>query len=117
MKHIVTILKAVADPNRLRIIKLLEHGERCVCEIHAALGMTQPNISKHVRVLKEAGLIEDRKDGMWTRYSLKPQMKCGTDIVRQIRAWLNDDPAVVRDAKRADAARREKRVCEKWRGK
>lgn len=70
MKEIATIFKALSDETRLRIIKLLEQGELCVCDITAALDMVQPKVSFHLSTLKEAGLIKDRKQGKWIHYSL-----------------------------------------------
>jgi len=70
MNHLVTIFKALSDETRLRIIKLLESGELCVCDITAALAMVQPKVSFHLSALKEAGLIKDRKQGKWIHYSL-----------------------------------------------
>ena len=71
MNDLVTIFKALSDETRLRIIKLLEQGELCVCDITAALDMVQPKVSFHLSTLKEAGLIKDRKQGKWIHYSLK----------------------------------------------
>ena len=71
MNDLVTIFKALSDETRLRIIKLLEQGELCVCDITAALDMVQPKVSFHLSALKEAGLIKDRKQGKWIHYSLK----------------------------------------------
>jgi ArsR family transcriptional regulator len=65
MDELKTIFKALSDETRLSIIKLLEQGELCVCDIVAALDMVQPKISFHLNVLKEAGLIRDRKQGRW----------------------------------------------------
>ncbi len=70
MNELVTIFKALSDETRLRIIKLLEKGELCVCDITAALDMVQPKVSFHLNVLKEAGFIKDRKQGRWTHYRL-----------------------------------------------
>jgi ArsR family transcriptional regulator len=70
MKELLNIFKALSDKTRLRIIKLLEHGELCVCDIVAALEMVQPKVSFHLRVLKKAGLIKDRKQGKWMHYRL-----------------------------------------------
>ena len=70
MNNVLNIFKALSDETRLRIIKLLEHGELCVCDIVAALDMIQPNVSFHLGVLKEAGLIKDRKQGKWTHYRI-----------------------------------------------
>lgn len=66
----VEILKAVADPTRLRILKLLKEGELCVCEIMAALDRRQSSTSHHLSVLKEAGLVRERKDGKWSYYRI-----------------------------------------------
>ena len=70
MNELTTIFKALSDETRLRIIKLLERGELCVCDITAALDMVQPKVSFHLSTLKEAGLIKDRKQGKWIHYSL-----------------------------------------------
>ncbi len=70
MEKLLLIFKALSEETRLRILKLLENGELCVCDITDALDMTQPNISFHLGMLKEAGLIKDRKNGRWIHYSL-----------------------------------------------
>ncbi len=79
MKELLSIFKALSDETRLRIIKLLEQGELCVCDITAALDMIQPKVSFHLNVLKEAGFIRDRKEGKWTHYSLNEK-----DIFRRM---------------------------------
>jgi ArsR family transcriptional regulator len=70
MQDIVNIYKALSDETRLRIIKLLEHGELCVCDIVASLDIIQPKISFHLGVLKEAGLVKDKRVGKWIHYRL-----------------------------------------------
>jgi ArsR family transcriptional regulator len=70
MEKILPIFKALSDETRLRILSLIKEGEICVCDIAETLNMTQPNISFHLSMLKEAGLIKDRKNGRWTHYSL-----------------------------------------------
>jgi ArsR family transcriptional regulator, arsenate/arsenite/antimonite-responsive transcriptional repressor len=70
MQELLQIFKALSDETRLRILKLLEHGELCVCDIFSALDMVQPKVSFHLAVLKEAGLIKDRKVGRWVHYSI-----------------------------------------------
>ena len=70
MDELLNIFKALSDETRLRILKLLEHGELCVCDIVAALNMVQPKVSFHLGVLKEAALIRDRKQGRWIHYSI-----------------------------------------------
>ncbi len=70
MNDVLIIFKALSDETRLRIVKLLEKGELCVCDIVAALDIIQPKVSFHLGVLWEAGLIKDRKQGKWIHYSL-----------------------------------------------
>jgi ArsR family transcriptional regulator len=70
MNDLLTIFKALSDETRLRVIKLLENGELCVCDIFTALNMSQPKVSFHLNVLKEAGFLKDRRQGRWTHYRL-----------------------------------------------
>jgi ArsR family transcriptional regulator len=64
------IIKALGDPTRLKIIYLLEHGELCVCEIMTALDKPQPTVSHHLNLLKNAGILKWRKEGVWIHYKL-----------------------------------------------
>ncbi len=64
------ILKALSDPTRLKILKLLSVREMCVCEIMAAFDLTQPTASHHLNMLESAGLLKDRREGKWIFYSL-----------------------------------------------
>jgi len=63
-------LKVISDPNRLRILCALFSGERCVCEIEEGLAISQPLASHHLGVLREAGLVNARREGTWSYYSL-----------------------------------------------
>ena len=65
------IIKAMAHPSRLFIIEELTRGERCVCELRDAIGADISTVSKHLSILKSAGLVADRKDGLWMFYRLK----------------------------------------------
>ncbi len=65
------ILKALAQPTRLRIIELLRDGERCVCEMIPILGEEQANTSKHLSILRQAGIVEYRKEGVSSYYRIK----------------------------------------------
>lgn len=64
------VLKALADETRLRILRLLEVREMCVCEIMIAFDLTQPTASHHLGILEEAGFVERRKEGKWVFYSV-----------------------------------------------
>jgi ArsR family transcriptional regulator len=60
------VFKAISDPKRLRIMGLLGVRDMCVCELMVALGMSQPNLSHHLRILEDEGFVEKRKEGKWT---------------------------------------------------
>ncbi len=62
--------RALAEPTRLEIIDALRRGERCVCELTDSLGIAQPLLSFHLKTLRDAGLLRDRRDGRWAYYSL-----------------------------------------------
>ena len=62
--------KALADETRIRILKLLEVREMCVCEVMVALDLTQPTTSHHLGILENAGLVKNRKEGKWVFYSI-----------------------------------------------
>lgn len=67
------LCRALGDETRLRIVALLTHGELCSCHIEQALGLSQPNASRHLSVLKSAGIIQGRREGSWVHYRLASQ--------------------------------------------
>lgn len=70
LKRQARIFKALADENRLKILKLLTMREMCVCEIMVALDLTQPTASHHLRILENAGLVQDVRKGKWVFYKM-----------------------------------------------
>ncbi len=102
MNELATIFKALSDETRLRIIKLLERGELCVCDITAALDMVQPKVSFHLNTLKEAGFIRDRKQGRWIHYSLTEKDLFQRLLVFSVCERIQDS-TVSGDRKRLDA--------------
>jgi len=79
---ILTILSALAEPTRLAAIRLLADGEEhCVCELMRALNVTQSRMSRHMGVLKQAGLVVDRRDAQWVRYRINPELPPKTAAV------------------------------------
>jgi ArsR family transcriptional regulator, arsenate/arsenite/antimonite-responsive transcriptional repressor len=70
LKELTDLFKALSDETRLRILKLLEGGELCVCDIMAALDKIQPKISFHLGVLKKANLLKGRRQGKWMHYKI-----------------------------------------------
>jgi len=75
MKDVVNIFKALADPTRLRITLLLLRRELCVCELMFVLGMEQSRVSHHMRVLRDAGLAEDVREGRWIIYRVPDEAR------------------------------------------
>ncbi|MEK4425428.1 ArsR/SmtB family transcription factor [Solibacillus sp. FSL K6-1523] len=81
-------LKAVADANRLKILACLKKGEVCVCDFTDVLGISQPAVSQHLRKLKEAGIITERKVGTWKHYRIQENQ---TTIMQGIIASINEE--------------------------
>jgi ArsR family transcriptional regulator, arsenate/arsenite/antimonite-responsive transcriptional repressor len=114
MKLFLKIMKALSDPNRVKIMKMLQHKRLCVCEIRASLTLAQPTISKHLKILEEAGLVVYQKDGLWVNYALadgegQPYAESMIEYVKNI---LNDDPEVERIMRRLPFINREE-ICKK----
>ena len=87
-----TIFKALSDETRLRIYLLLGEGEICVCQIQVALGMSQTKISRHLTVLRNAGLVFARRDGLWMYYSRTvPGPRSLGKFIPQLAHWLESD--------------------------
>jgi ArsR family transcriptional regulator len=88
-ERLAAVLKAVADPARLRLLSLIAshpEGEVCVCDLTAPLGLSQPTISHHLKVMTGAGLVEREKRGVWAYYRVVP------DALSNL-AGLFDSPA------------------------
>ena len=77
IKIIETLLKALGEPTRLKIVKLVADQELCVCELVAVLDMSQPRVSQHLKVLKKAGIVRERKDRQRSFFSLNEEFKGG----------------------------------------
>ena len=98
MKAFLSVMKALSDPNRVRILKMLQEKKLCVCEIKAALGVAQPTASKHLKVLEKAGLVRSEKDGLWVNYSLSDGAvnPFAATLLGNLRHWLEDVPDIAR---------------------
>jgi DNA-binding transcriptional ArsR family regulator len=94
-----TVAKAIADPSRVRILKLLEGVELCVCQITAVLDLAPATVSKHLAVLKTAGLLQQRRDGKWAYYRLAERElnPYAQHFLSVVGASLKDDPTVDED--------------------
>lgn len=108
MRVLEKLCKALADRNRLRILKMLEERPLCVCEITHVMGIAQSSVSRHLAILRDAGLLEDRREGQWTIYSLAGgRDDAAAPLLRFVRARGGGDPRVTEDRRRLRAARRE----------
>ena len=101
MRTMVNITKALADESRLRVLMALGGGELCVCQIVAMLGLAPSTVSKHVYLLRQAGLVEARKDGRWVYYRLAGSGadKAAREAVRWVQRHMADDPQIAQDAR------------------
>ncbi len=102
MKDLLAVFKTLSEETRLRIIKLLEGGELCVCDLVAALDMSQPKVSFHLNALKEAGLVKDRKQGKWTHYRIDDSDFFRRSLLLSVFERMSDASAT-EDKKRLDA--------------
>src|SRR5829696_5965826 len=73
VKPLTKLFRALGDETRLRIVALLSHGELCVCHFEKALDVSQPNVSRHLGILRAAGVVDSRRDGTWVYYKLAEQ--------------------------------------------
>lgn len=73
VRELTKLFRALGDETRVRIVALLSHGELCVCHIEQALGLSQPNVSRQLGILRAAGIVEGRRDGSWMYYALAAQ--------------------------------------------
>ena len=114
MKTFLKVMKALSDPSRVRIMKMLQKRVMCVCEITAALGVAQSTASKHLKILEEAGLIASRKEGLWVNYALADggASPYAASLIGNLKHWLEDDPGVAELARRLPEIRREE-LCGK----
>ena len=110
MKSTAKLFKSVADETRLRILMLLaEHNELCVCDLMVSLELPQSTVSRHLAYLKNSGWLDDRRAGIWMRYSLAGTLSAvQADILRIIRSNLGSLPDHVEDQQRMMSNLKEK---------
>jgi ArsR family transcriptional regulator len=97
----VRVLKALAHESRLRILTLLVARQLCVCHLEAALDLPQVRVSQHLSILRVAGLVESRRQGLWVHYRLaEPRNKLEKMISNWLRSRLRSDKSLRRDLAR-----------------
>jgi len=112
MKQLQKIFKVLADPNRLRIIKLLEERKMCVCELAHCLEITQPSVSRHLKKLKLAAIIEEEQDSLWTNYLLvKSKDSCVAVLLKNLKVWLNNHDVIRSDLAKSKKVHRQQLCC------
>ncbi|MBW2038352.1 MAG: metalloregulator ArsR/SmtB family transcription factor [Deltaproteobacteria bacterium] len=110
MHQLQEIFKALSDETRFRILKLLGEREVCVCEMMQVLEMPQSTISRHMNILKRAGLVMGRREGKWVHYSLQPAAfnPYAGSVLELIKGLLEDNDTVRKDK---EALKKAVRVC------
>lgn len=96
MHAFLKVMKALSDPNRVKMVKLLQRRPLYVCEIQTALNLAQSTASKHLKILEGAGLVTCVKEGQWVNYqladgALNPYV---SSLLGNLRHWLEDDDTV-----------------------
>src|SRR4030066_1081977 len=112
LKKITKVLKALADENRIRILYLLrEKNGLCVCEIREIIGLSQPTISSHLKVLENNELVTFNKNGKWVNYSMNPDLNIKMrQMLESIFSMMKTDNEVKEDRNRVYKVNR-KKLC------
>ena len=112
MKQLLSTARALADPTRVRVLAVLRSGELCVCELCDALDVTQSTLSTHLQVIRDAGLVNTRKEGKWIYYALRPEAK---PILKSFFGFFEDEMTADAGLRR-DGVRVQKRLSEREAG-
>lgn len=107
MRQIIKNFKALSDETKLRILKILQaRDELCVCEIMQALNISQSRASRNLGILKDAGFVNDRREGLWIYYSInnKKVTEYHQALNDLISKWLGDEEIILADQKRLQKA-------------
>ncbi|MBN1298232.1 MAG: winged helix-turn-helix transcriptional regulator [Actinobacteria bacterium] len=114
LKQTTKIIKAVADEGRIRILGLLKYKkDLCVCEITEIIGLAQPTISSHLKLLENAGLIESYKDGLWVNYNIASSLDSfSRQFIEILYKNLRNDKQIKTDEQNAKKINRDM-ICKK----
>ncbi len=96
MKAFIRVMKALSDPNRVKMMKMLQRKPMCVCEIQTALGIAQSTASKHLKILEDADLVTSFKDGLWVNYGLSDGSASpyAANMIGNLKYWLEEEQEV-----------------------
>src|SRR3954468_5404983 len=109
MDFLLSALKAAAEPTRLRLLSLCAHGELTVSELTQILGQSQPRVSRHLKLLCDAGLLDRFREGIWAFYRLAERGALAGLARTLVDAIPAEDPTLALDLERLDAIRRARR--------
>ncbi len=114
MEEKVKLFKALSDPNRLRIIRMLQEKSLCVCEIREVLQLANSTVSQHLSILKEAGYIVENKEGKWVNYLINPRPSdpVVSYILSMLVFLLGKEETLINDSKKINCVDRNK-LCSK----
>ncbi len=109
MRDFTRTMRALSDPNRVKTLKMLQRRSMCVCEIRQALGIAQSTVSKHLKVLEEAGLVDYEKEGPWVNYRIADPRRnaYAAYMLKGLRDWLETEGEVAELLERLPYIRRE----------
>ncbi len=107
LENLERTIKAVADKNRLRILKMLENRRLCVCQIAYVLNIKEASVSRHLKKMKAAGFIGSTQDGHWVYYYLKPENPYAAEMLGMIKNYLNTDSLIASDREKLKGAEKE----------
>ncbi len=111
-QRISSMFRAFSDPTRLRILRLLQGGECCVGDLVTILELPQPSVSRHLAYLREAGLVSDRKQGLWVYYCLTPpEGDFHRSLLCCLECCFREVPELQADARRAAALKASGGCC------
>ena len=112
MNAFIKVMKALSDPSRVKIVKMLQRRSLCVCEIQAVLGLAQPTVSKHLKILEEAGMVQHSKEGLWVNYTLTngESTPYAATMLGNLRHWLEEDREVMNLLEKLPGINREQ-IC------
>lgn len=98
MNEQIALFKALSDETRFKIVALLDEKELCVCQIESALGLSQVKVSRHLTILRYAGLVKGNRQGPWVYYSLvKPDHQLGKILFKYFRDYMRNDSSFLAD--------------------
>jgi ArsR family transcriptional regulator len=114
MDDFINVMKALSDKNRVKIIKMLQQRAMCVCEIQEALQISQPTVSKHMKILEKSSFVYSKNEGLWVNYHLDDGKDSPyvASILGNLRHWFEADSSIVKLMDRLPDIQRE-HICSK----